>query len=212
MRAPAGMLGGPAILIWTGSRNVTIDGNTFINCQREIIVGGAEWTPNGHEGGLIRNNFIYREPWVIGDAGISVWDSPNTRVLHNTVILSGTYRDAIDYRFADTTGVVIANNLTDAAIIARDGATASLMGNITNADLSLFVQPPAGNLHLAATATRAVDQGVAVSGAEVDWDGEPRPQGQAPDVGADERATAANPPSVVSITARPPGATFVTRH
>jgi hypothetical protein len=69
---------------------------------------------------------------VAGDAAIGVNDSPDTKVLHNTIVISGTYPNAIEYRFADTTGVTVANNLTDAAIRARDGATANLVGNASH--------------------------------------------------------------------------------
>ena len=61
MRAPQGQLAGPAILMWNASTNTLVDGNTFINCQREIALGLIERTPNDHTGGIVRNNFIYRE-------------------------------------------------------------------------------------------------------------------------------------------------------
>ena len=60
MRAPAGQLAGPAILMWNNSTNTLVDGNTFIECQREIALGLIERTPNDHTGGVVRNNFIYR--------------------------------------------------------------------------------------------------------------------------------------------------------
>ena len=186
IRAPEGQLSGPAILVWRGSRNVTIEGNSFVDCQREIMVGGEEWTPNGHEGGVIRNNFIYRTPGMRGDAGISVWDSPRTQVLHNTVLLSGTYTNAIEYRYPDTVGVTIANNLTDAAIASREGGTATLSNDFTSALPSFFVGAAQGDLHLAGTAAAAIDKGTPASTADVDWDGDRRPQGVAPDIGADE--------------------------
>ena len=75
VRAPQG-LAGPAILIWNGSTNTLVDGNTFLNCQREIALGLVERTPNDHAGGIVRNNFIYRE--VPGDAAIS-WPTRRTR-------------------------------------------------------------------------------------------------------------------------------------
>ena len=37
-----------------------LDGNTFVDCQREISLGLIERTPNDHTGGIVRNNFIYR--------------------------------------------------------------------------------------------------------------------------------------------------------
>src|SRR5206468_3260711 len=115
IRAPLGQLAGPAILMWYGSSNSVADGNTFIDCQREIAFGLTERvTPHDHFGGIIRNNFIYRHTTVAGDASINVFDSPNTQVLHNSVVISGTYPNAAEYRFVGTTGVLIANNLFDA--------------------------------------------------------------------------------------------------
>ena len=48
---------------------------------------------NDHSGGIIRNNFFYRAPGSTNqsDVGIIVNDSPNTQVLHNTVLLNGTW-------------------------------------------------------------------------------------------------------------------------
>ena len=78
-----------------------------------------------------------------GDAAISLWDSPGTRVLHNTSMQSGTYPDAIEYRFPGTTGTVIKNNLADGAVHQRDGAQADVAANVTNATGALFVDLPA---------------------------------------------------------------------
>ena len=158
IRAPQGQLAGPAILMWNGTTNTNVDGNTFVDCQREISLGLIERTPNDHTGGIVRNNFIYRRPAITGDAAILVADSPTTEVLHNSILISGTYNNAIEYRFSDTSAVLIANNATDAAIVARDGAMAVVTGNYTAATAALFVVPAAGDLHLRATATVLRDQ------------------------------------------------------
>jgi hypothetical protein len=75
IRAPQGQLAGPAILMWNHSTNTLVDGNTFIDCQREIALGLIERTPTDHAGGIVRNNFIYRQG--AGDSAIYVGDSPN---------------------------------------------------------------------------------------------------------------------------------------
>jgi PKD repeat protein len=126
-------------------------------------------------------------------------------VYHNTVIQNGTYPVAIEYRFSSTTAVEVINNLTDAAIVARDGAQGQVIANVTTATPGMFVNAAAANLHLTATATRAIDQGVSVAGVTVDIDGEPRPAGGAPDLGADEVTPAqpVNQPPVASMTASP---------
>jgi hypothetical protein len=200
LRAPVGQLAGPAILMWQGSSNSVAEGNTFIDCQREIAFGLSERvTPHDHAGGIIRNNFIYRHATVAGDAAIGVFDSPNTRVLHNSIVISGTYPNAVEYRFSGTTGVLIANNLLDAAITARDGATATLVGNYTSASAALFVNPAAGDLHLKATASVAVDKGTLQPNCTTDWDGSTRPAGAAADLGADEFGSAPTAPTNLRI-------------
>jgi hypothetical protein len=187
LQAPAGQLIGPAVLVWRGSSGTITEGNTFLNCGRGIMFGAEDAPGFAHNGGIIRNNFFYRSSSQPGDVGIQVADSPNTQVLNNTVIVSGTYVAAIEYRYRSTTGTLIVNNLTDAALRARDGATANVMANFVNAIASLFVNAAAGDLHLQPTATVAIDRGVAVAGAPFDWDGEIRPGGAGYDLGADER-------------------------
>jgi hypothetical protein len=187
VRAPQGQLAGPAILMWNGSTNTLVDGNTFINCQREIAMGLIERTPDDHAGGTVRNNFIYRD--IPGDSAIYVADSPNTQVIHNTILISGSYPNPIEYRFGHTTGVLIANNVLDGIIAARDGATGTVSGNFTNATAALFVSAATGDLHLRPSATPLLNQVNAVpANAGVDWDGDARPAGAA-DLGADEYAS-----------------------
>ena len=195
IRAPLGQLAGPAILMWYGSSNTVAEGNTFIDCQREIAFGLIDRvTPHDHVGGIIRNNFIYRHATIAGDAAIGVFDSPNTQVLHNTAVLSGTYPNAAEYRFVGTSGASIVNNLFDAAIVARDGAAASLSGNNTSAGAGWFVNPAAGDLHLKSTATAAIDKAPFQASCATDWDGGARPVGTAVDIGADEIGSAAIAP------------------
>jgi hypothetical protein len=79
---------------------------------------------------------------------ILAWNSPGTKILHNTILTNGTSTNAIEYRFANTKGVVIANNICDAPILARNGAEAETYGNVTLTDLSAFVSPAGGDLRL----------------------------------------------------------------
>jgi hypothetical protein len=189
IRAPLGELAGPAILMWNGSTNTIVDGNTFIDCQRDIAMGLIERTPNDHAGGVVRNNFIYRGAGVAGDTAVYVADSPGTQVLHNSILVSRTYANPIEYRFPHTTGVVIQNNVLDGNILARDGATATVAGNYTSATAPLFVNSALGDLHLAPTATVLLNKIASPpAAAGFDWDGQPRPAG-ATDLGADEAGT-----------------------
>jgi hypothetical protein len=193
IRAPQGQLAGPAILMWNHSVNSIVDGNTFVDCHREISLGLIQRTPDDHVGGIVRNNFIYRSAGGGGDAAVLVADSPGTQVLHNSMLLSGTYPNAVEYRFANSTGVQVAFNAADAGVVARDGASGNVTSNHTSATTSLFVNAPAGDLHLRSTATALIDRiGVPSAAAGTDWDGEPRPAGST-DIGADEHR-AGTPP------------------
>src|SRR6185436_4595004 len=125
--------------------------------------------------------------------GISVWDTPGTRIFNNPVIQNGTYKDAIEYRFPATTGVEVFNNLTDGAIRSRDGAVAALGNNYTLATAALFANAAVGDLHLAKGASVAIDRGRTMAGTAVDFDWNARPAGTAWDVGADEAVAQAAP-------------------
>jgi hypothetical protein len=185
----AGTLAGPAILVWNGSSDTIVLRNTFLNNQWDIALGMDPAKPSDgitdHARGLIANNVFYKTSSIAPDVSIAVFDSPQTKVYHNTILVNGGYPNAIEYRFARTTGVDIKNNLADANIVSRDGASGSVGNNVINATASLFVNPPAGDLHLKQTATAAIDKGIAVSLSD-DFDGQARPQGVASDIGADE--------------------------
>jgi hypothetical protein len=196
-----GSLAGPAVLIWNGSSDTTIVQNTFINNQRDISFGLDPANPVGgstdHTGGLIANNFIYKTGSISPDVPVAVFDSPQTKVYYNTILLNGGYPNAIEYRFSRTTGVDIKNNLTDAAIVSRDGASGFVSNNITNATTAMFVNPAAGDLHLKQTANTVIDKGIAVSVTD-DFDNQARPQGAASDIGADEYTTSTTSPAAPS--------------
>jgi hypothetical protein len=200
----SGSLAGPAVLIWNGSSDTIVVRNRFIDNQRDVSFG---LTPNktvdqspDHAGGLVANNFFYKTSAIRPDVPIGVFDSPQTRVYHNTVLLNGGYPNAIEYRFSGATGIEITNNLTDASIVSRDGASATVTNNVTNAISNMFVNPGAGDLHLRSTATTVIDKGILVAINE-DFDGQNRPIGIATDIGADEynpiTATPAPPTSLV---------------
>jgi hypothetical protein len=193
-------LAGPAVLAWKGTIGTIVEGNLFLNCQYGIALGLDGGVPGDHVGGIVRNNFFHRTSAQSGDVGIVVNNSANTKVLHNTVVLGGTYPNAIEYRFPGTTGFVAENNLTDAAVRQRDGASGTTSGNITNASATWFVNAGAGDLHLNETAAPALDRAAPSTDAAVDYDGEIRPAGAGPDVGADElSASLPSPPTNLRI-------------
>ncbi len=180
-------LAGPAILIWNGSTNTTVDGNTFINNARGIALGLLNKS-NGldHAGGTIINNMFYRGSTLSGslDVPIAIADSPGTKIWHNTVLDESNYPNSIEYRFGSTTNVDIRNNLLNQSITARDGASGTINNNATSATESLFVNPSLGDLHLRDTADIAIDRGQVILELNHDIDGQSRDA--TPDLGADE--------------------------
>jgi Right handed beta helix region len=191
--APQGQIAGPGILAWRGTSNTVVEGNTFVNCARGIMLGADDYYSPSHRGGIIRNNVFFRSGAQPGDVGIILSDSPDTQVLNNTVFVSGTYGTPIEYRYAGTGNVLIANNLLDGAIASRDGGAATLTNNYQGAGPGTFVDPEGGDLHLSPLAVSAIDQGAALANVTDDWDGQSRPQGAGYDIGADEAAATSIP-------------------
>lgn len=204
---PAYSIAGPAVLMWNNAKDTICESNTFIDCERGIAFGLTQKAGFDHQGGVIRNNMFYRSAAINrGDVAIGIWDSPNTVCVHNTIIMQDTYPNAIEYRFSTTTGVEIRNNLTNAAIISRNGATGTVGSNVTSATTGMFVNASGGDLHLLATASTAIDQGATVGNCPDDWDGDGRPAGAARDIGADEfGGTPANQPPVANAAITGPG-------
>ncbi|HEX5473160.1 MAG TPA: choice-of-anchor Q domain-containing protein [Vicinamibacterales bacterium] len=196
IRATGG-LAGPAVLMWNHSTNSTVEGNTFINCQREISLGLENVSPYDQQGGVARNNFIYRAAGTNGDAAIFLGASPNSQVLNNTIYISGDYPSPIEYRFSASKGELLENNLLDGQVLARDGASGTARNNVTNATSGLFAGAASGDLHLVSSASSAIDKGTSTGAPATDWDGQARPYGSAVDVGADEYepSTTAKPPA-----------------
>ena len=190
----ADVLWAPAVLMWNGAQGTITQSNTFINVDRAIAYGLTDRsTGNDHSGGMIKNNMIYYAPQLYSssrsansDASIIVWDSPQTKVYHNTVLTNGNLNKAIEFRF-NTAGAEAKNNLVDAYIGERNGGTFSSTGNLQSATASMFVNPAIGDLHLLSTATSVIDKVSYISEASSDFDGESRPQSNTVDIGADER-------------------------
>lgn len=201
-----------AIHFWRGSRDTLVERNVIINNARGIGFGmaiegvartypdnpcpQAEGTYVDHFGGIVRNNFIFAdsEPLYSSDfgfdCGICLWTACNVEVLHNTVYSTQPPFSSIEWRFSNT-WINLTNNLTSDSLRERDGAHAVQAGNITAAQAAWFINAPGGDLHLSEGTTIAIDQGAPVPEGlcNSDFDGDPRPIGIAPDVGADEVGT-----------------------
>jgi hypothetical protein len=181
--------------------NTIAEQNIFINVDRAVAYGLDNTTPYfDHAGGVVRNNFVYLAPGLMSagrtsgsDGSIIAWNSPGTQVDHNTVLLNGNELYAIEFRFSTTTNGTARNNLADKPIHLRDSATGILAGNLLTATPAMFANPSTGDLHLLSSATNAIDKAVSLTTVTNDFDGETRPKGGGPDIGADEFTTNARP-------------------
>jgi len=114
------------------------------------------------------------------DGAIIVWDSPGTKILQNTILTNGNFNKSIEFRW-NTTGAEAKNNLVDAPISGRSGASFLAEGNDLTASAAMFVSPEDGDLHLQASA----GQVPALAEVPFDFDGQARLLGTMTDVGAD---------------------------
>lgn len=154
------------------SRDTLVERNIVTDSFRGISLGLID----GHTGGIVRNNFVYRSS--SGDMGISIENSVNTLVEHNTVLVEG-YIGPIEVRGGS--GHTIRNNLSNAPVWLRDGAADIIrQGNIEFATDDDFVAPGDPHLHAGSV---AIGSGVAATGVTADIDGDLR-SGRW-DVGAD---------------------------
>ena len=191
IRSPGEDVAEHAIHFWSGSEGTLIEGNTIVNCDRGIGLGLGD---RGHVGGIVRNNMIYHDAGEgFADVGIGAESTTGASIVNNTVFMEHGYPNAIECRFAATSGVTVANNLTNRAIVERDGASATFSSNVTDAEAGWFVHPPSGDLHLASAVASVVDQGESLTEVTEDFDGQARPQGSGWDVGADEYSSGEEP-------------------
>jgi hypothetical protein len=195
----SGGLSEHGIHFWSGSADTLVQRNLILDCDRGIGFGLGS---SGHLRGIIRNNMIWHGPdHGCSDVGIGLESATDAQVYNNTVFHEHPYPNAIEYRFAASNGLLIANNLSNRRIVSRDGGTTTLLShNITTASAGWFVDPVTGNLHLNGPISGVTDTALSLSGISDDFDKEARPIGTGTDIGADEYSTTAPPSTPGTFT------------
>ena len=97
----------------------------------------------------------------------------------NTVILSGTYPNAIEYRFPATKAGGDSLQLDGQRSPRQRWRNRSLVKQRDQCLTKLVCYAATGDLHLAASATAAIDKAAAHSSVPADYDNETRPQSSA---------------------------------
>jgi hypothetical protein len=113
----------PSVLFWNGSRDTLVERVAFLNCESGVVLGlgqrtgaGTEWN---HANGVVRHAWFFRDPGVKGDRAFAFENSVDARIEDAVIVLNGTYRSAVEYRFAQTRGFVAKGVRADAAVTAR---------------------------------------------------------------------------------------------
>ncbi len=154
--SPADFVAEHAIHFWNNSSGTLVERNIIVNCDRGIGFGLGN---SFHYGGIIRNNMIYNSgDTPFNDTGIGLESAPGARVYNNTIFIR--YPNAIEYRFTQSTGIEIANNLCNRSIKRRDDAHAVLQQNYTEARIEWFTDPQSGLLLLSDAIPEVIDMGI----------------------------------------------------
>jgi hypothetical protein len=177
--------GRAAIFLWVRSRQVVVERNTIIDCDRGVAFGNPGKSTADLPGqlvvhvsdGIIRNNFIARGQ----DCGIELWRARQVKIIHNTIWRPDRHWNRGIRVGAGTTRTEIVNNLVHGQI-QFEGGEAQLHSNLTGRLDGYFVDPSSGNLALTTQAADAIGRGTPLP--EVTEDIRRRPRTGHPDLGA----------------------------
>lgn len=150
-----------AIFIWNQSRNIIVERNVFIGCDRSIAFGNPSEPTHYEPGtlhvydGVIRNNSI-----VAGTGrgkGIEIVWADNIEISNNSIFAEDRNYRSIHY-FQKISNLKILDNISTSLITGEGDA--SVAGNLTEASDSWFISPALGNLHLSALAGKTTGKGI----------------------------------------------------
>jgi hypothetical protein len=112
-----------SVLLWNGSENALVERVAFLDCESGVMLGLGQKTGAGkahqHRGGVVKHAWFYRSKGVKGDRAFGFESSPDARIEDAHVVLNGSYPNAVEYRFATTTGFVARGVRADATVANR---------------------------------------------------------------------------------------------
>lgn len=177
-----------AIFVWVLSKNVTVERNVIVDCDRGVAFGNPSGSTSSvgeteyhMTNGVCRNNFIIPGP----DAAIELWWAKACKIYNNT-IFCGTGSDRGIRLGSRLANIHVVNNLVNGGGISRgNGTDIVIENNLTGGIPSrYFANPSIGDLRLVTAPTTVVNKGMPLQEITDDFDGYQRIG--APDIGAHE--------------------------
>jgi len=174
-----------AIFIWVRSRQIMVERNFIVDCDRGVAFGNPGQSTANTAGerliyvadGIIRNNFIVGG----SDCGIELWHAERIKLFNNSIWRPERNWSRGIRVGTGTAKTEIMNNLVHGEI-RLEGGEAELRNNLAGKLDGYFVNPASGNLALTSAASGAIDKGVSLP--EVTGDIRGRPRSGRPDLGA----------------------------
>lgn len=177
--------GRAAIFIWVRSRQVKVERNLIVDCDRGIAFGNPGQSTANNPGetlsyvsdSIVQNNMISGG----ADCGIELWHAQGIQLLHNTIWRPERNWNRGIRIGAGTARAKIINNLVHGKI-QEEGGEAELSHNFAGRLDSYFTDAASGNLALTPTAREAIGRGRALPEVAADIRGKSRRE--QPDLGA----------------------------
>ena len=160
-----------AIFVWVESRNITIERNIFINCDRSVSLGNpsnakAVWNVKD---AICRNNVFCT---VSPDSAIELSGTEKVKLYNNTIVKKDPHSRGIRVvADSDCKGIELINNIVCGGLDLGGGTESN---NYTGPLEGYFINPAKFDFHLTASAAGAIGRGVALKEVKEDGDGNKR--------------------------------------
>ncbi len=176
--------GRAGIFLWKECKNVVVERNVFVGCDRAISFGNPSSAVSDMDSGIVRNNFIVAG---VGNV-IEICNSTHGLIAGNTIFSTNPAYSRTVFMYRGGVGNVLKNNLVLGKLYVQSGEPPDSSNNLfitaPGAVRGWFRDTSGGDLHLMPAATGAIDKGTVISQVVTDFDGSSRDA--KPDIGADE--------------------------